>query len=74
MDRVFTIKLGVCLKFFGAANALHARQAYRDFYHKRLELTGAAHRVGVKVLVGTVYIVAEIAVYNESVQLVMAGL
>lgn len=51
-----------------------ARQAYRDFYHKGLELTGAAHRAGVKVLVGTDYIVAGITVHNELEQLVMAGL
>jgi len=51
-----------------------ARQTYRDFYHKGLELTGAAHRAGVKVLVGTDYIVAGITVHSELEQLVMAGL
>jgi len=51
-----------------------ARQTYRDFYHKGLELTGAAHRAGVKVLVGTDYIVAGITVHDELEQLVMAGL
>ncbi|MDR7090115.1 amidohydrolase family protein [Cellvibrio fibrivorans] len=51
-----------------------ARKTYRDFYHKGLELTGAAHRAEVKVLVGTDYIVAGITVHNELEQLVMAGL
>jgi imidazolonepropionase-like amidohydrolase len=51
-----------------------ARQTYRDFYHKGLELTGAAHRAGVKVLVGTDYIVVGITVHDELEQLVMAGL
>ncbi len=51
-----------------------ARQAYRDFYHKGLELTGEAHRAGVKVLVGTDYIVAGITVHDELEQLTMAGL
>lgn len=51
-----------------------SRQTYRDFYRKGLELTGAAHRAGVKVLVGTDYIVAGITVHNELEQLVMAGL
>jgi imidazolonepropionase-like amidohydrolase len=51
-----------------------ARQTYRDFYHKGLELTGAAHRAGVKVLVGSDYIVAGITVHDELEQLVKAGL
>ncbi|ARU29234.1 amidohydrolase family protein [Cellvibrio sp. PSBB006] len=51
-----------------------ARQTYRDFYHKGLELTGDAHRAGVKVLVGTDYIVAGITVHHEMEQLTMAGL
>jgi imidazolonepropionase-like amidohydrolase len=50
------------------------RQTYRDFYHKGLELTGAAHRAGVKVLAGTDYIVAGITVHRELEQLTMAGL
>ncbi|SMF48801.1 Imidazolonepropionase and related amidohydrolases [Alteromonadaceae bacterium Bs31] len=51
-----------------------ARQTYRDFYEKGLELTGQAHRAGVKVLVGTDYIVAGITVHDELKQLVLAGL
>lgn len=50
------------------------RQTYKDFYEKGLELTGQAHRAGVKVLVGTDYIVAGITVHNELEQLVLAGL
>ena len=51
-----------------------ARQTYRDFYYKGLELTGQAHKAGVKVLVGTDYIVAGITVHYELEQLTMAGL
>ena len=51
-----------------------ARATYREFYRKGLELTGAAHRAGVKVLVGTDYIVAGATVHEELQQLVMAGL
>lgn len=51
-----------------------ARQTYRDFYKKGLELTGAAHEAGVKVLLGTDYIVAGGTVHDELQQLVLAGL
>jgi imidazolonepropionase-like amidohydrolase len=51
-----------------------ARAAYRAFYRKGLELTGAAHRAGVKVLAGTDYIVAGAALHRELEQLVEAGL
>jgi imidazolonepropionase-like amidohydrolase len=51
-----------------------ARQTYRDFYHKGLELTGSAHKAGVKILVGTDYIVAGATVHDELQQLVLAGL
>lgn len=51
-----------------------ARQTYRDFYSKGLELTGAAHRAGVKILAGSDYIVAGADVHRELEQLVMAGL
>lgn len=51
-----------------------ARKTYRDFYFKGLELTGAAHRAGVKVLVGTDYIVAGATVHDELDQMVKAGL
>jgi imidazolonepropionase-like amidohydrolase len=61
-------------KVISEAPSPEDRQTYRDFYHKGLELTGAAHRAGVKVLVGTDYIVAGITVHNELEQLVMAGL
>lgn len=50
------------------------RQAHRDFYRKGLELTGAAHRAGVKVLAGTDYIVAGADLHRELQQLSMAGL
>lgn len=51
-----------------------ARQAYRDFYTKGLELTGSAHRAGVKILAGSDYVVAGADVHRELEQLVMAGL
>lgn len=44
------------------------------FYEKGLEITGQAHRAGVRVLVGTDYIVAGITVHDELEQLVLAGL
>lgn len=50
------------------------RQTYREFYKKGLELTGQAHRAGVKVLVGTDYIVAGVTVHDELEQLILAGL
>jgi imidazolonepropionase-like amidohydrolase len=51
-----------------------ARETYREFYRKGLELTGAAHRSGVNVLVGTDYIIAGADVHRELQQLVLAGL
>ena len=51
-----------------------ARHTYREFYSKGLELSGAAHRAGVKILVGSDYIVAGTDVHRELEQLVMAGL
>lgn len=51
-----------------------ARQTYKEFYEKGLELTAQAHRAGVKVLVGTDYIVAGITVHDELEELVSAGL
>ncbi|MEN0037914.1 MAG: amidohydrolase family protein [Cellvibrio sp.] len=51
-----------------------ARQTYREFYKKGLELTGAAHKAGVKILAGTDYIVAGATVHDELQQLVQAGL
>ncbi len=51
-----------------------ARETYRAYYRKGLELTGAAHRAGVKVLAGTDYIVAGADLHRELVQLSMAGL
>lgn len=50
------------------------REAYRQFYRKGLELTGAAHRSGVRILAGTDYIVAGADLHRELEQLVMAGL
>lgn len=51
-----------------------ARQTYKDFYKKGLELTGQAHSAGVKILAGSDYIVAGVTVHNELQQLVLAGL
>jgi imidazolonepropionase-like amidohydrolase len=51
-----------------------ARQAYRDFYRKGLELTGAAHRAGVRILAGSDYVVAGADLHRELEQLVLAGL
>jgi imidazolonepropionase-like amidohydrolase len=51
-----------------------ARQAYRDFYTKGLELTYQAHKAGVKVLLGTDYLIGGPTVHQELVQLVSAGL
>ena len=50
------------------------REMYRRFYAKGLELTGAAHRAGVKVLAGTDYIAAGADLHRELQQLAMAGL
>ena len=51
-----------------------ARQTYRYFYQKGLALTSEAHKAGVKILVGTDYIVAGATVHDELQQLVLAGL
>jgi imidazolonepropionase-like amidohydrolase len=51
-----------------------ARETYRQFHRKGLELTGQAHRAGVKVLAGTDYIVAGADLHRELQQLVEAGL
>lgn len=51
-----------------------ARETYRQFYRKGLELTGAAHRAGVKVLAGTDYIAAGADLHRELQQLASAGL
>jgi len=51
-----------------------ARETHRRFYKKGLELTGAAHRAGVKVLAGTDYIVAGADLHRELQQLSLAGL
>lgn len=51
-----------------------ARQTYREFYYKGLDLTGAAHRAGVRILAGTDYIVAGVYIHRELEQLVQAGL
>ena len=50
------------------------RQAYVDFYRKGLELTRRAQAAGVKIMVGTDYIVAGLDVHRELEQLVLAGL
>jgi len=51
-----------------------ARETHRRFYRKGLELTGGAHRAGVKVLAGTDYIVAGADLHRELLQLSAAGL
>jgi imidazolonepropionase-like amidohydrolase len=51
-----------------------ARATYREFHRKGLELTGAAHRAGVKILAGTDYIVAGADLHRELEQLRAAGL
>jgi imidazolonepropionase-like amidohydrolase len=56
------------------APSAEERQAYRDFYYKGLELTGAAHRAGVGILAGTDYIVPGADLHRELVNLVAAGL
>lgn len=51
-----------------------ARETYREFYQRGLELTGRAHKAGVRILVGTDYIVAGADVHRELENLVAAGL
>ena len=51
-----------------------ARETYRRFYRKGLELTGDAHRAGVKILAGTDYIVAGADLHRELQHLAAAGL
>lgn len=51
-----------------------ARETYREFYRKGLELTGAAHDAGVGVLAGSDYIIAGADIHRELEQLVLAGL
>jgi imidazolonepropionase-like amidohydrolase len=51
-----------------------ARETYRAFYRKGLALTGAAQDAGVRVLVGTDYLVSGPDVHRELEQLVLAGL
>lgn len=50
------------------------RETYREFYRKGLQLTGEAHRAGVKILAGTDYIVAGADLHRELENLVAAGL
>jgi imidazolonepropionase-like amidohydrolase len=56
------------------APAPASRQAYRDFYRTGLDLTRRAQASGVKIMVGTDYIVAGLDVHRELEQLVLAGL
>jgi hypothetical protein len=55
-----------------------ARKALMDFYTKGLEITGAAHRAGVKIMLGTDtadnYVFPGFAVHDELRELVTAGL
>jgi imidazolonepropionase-like amidohydrolase len=55
-------------------SSAEGRRAYRDFYYKGLELTGAAHRAGVRILAGTDYIIPGADLHRELVNLVRAGL
>lgn len=50
------------------------RKTRREIYEKGLQLTGAAHRAGVKILAGTDYIVSGPDLHRELQQLVAAGL
>ena len=54
------------------------RKAFRDFYRKGLELTGAAYRAGVPVMVGTdandTYVFVGSSVHDELDELIKAGL
>ena len=54
------------------------RKSYMDFYTKGLEVTGAAHKAGVKILLGTdsgdSYVFPGFAVHDELQELVKAGL
>jgi Amidohydrolase family len=51
-----------------------ARATFKRFYEKGLQLTGEAHRAGVKVLAGTDYIAAGADLHRELEQLSRAGL
>lgn len=50
------------------------RKTHREFFAKAVELTGRAHRSGVKILAGTDYIVAGADLHRELEHLVRAGL
>ncbi len=54
------------------------RKAYMDFYQKGLELTGKAHRAGLKILAGTdandTYCFPGLSLHDELQELVEAGL
>lgn len=59
-------------------NSDASRQSVKDFYTKGLELTGAAHRSGVKILAGTdtgdTFVIAGFSLHDEMQELVKAGL
>jgi Amidohydrolase family len=61
-----------------AAPSPEGRKAMMDFYTKGLEITGAAHKAGVKVMLGTdsgdSYVFPGFAVHDELQELVTAGL
>jgi hypothetical protein len=54
------------------------RKSFMDFYTKGLEITGAAHKAGVKIMLGTdsadSYVFPGFAVHDELQELVKAGL
>jgi hypothetical protein len=58
--------------------SLEGRKAFMDFYLKGLELTGKAHRAGVKILAGTdandTYCFPGLGIHDELQELVKAGL
>ncbi|HEX2120551.1 MAG TPA: amidohydrolase family protein, partial [Thermoanaerobaculia bacterium] len=51
-----------------------ARETYRRYYRKGLELTAAAHKAGVSILAGTDYAIPGADLHRELQQLVAAGL
>jgi imidazolonepropionase-like amidohydrolase len=59
-------------------SSLAGRRSFLDFYRKGLELTGAAYRAGVPVMVGTdagdTFVFAGSSVHDELEELIRAGL
>jgi amidohydrolase family protein len=59
-------------------SSVAGRKSFMDFYRKGIELTGAAHRAGVRVMVGTdsndSFVFVGSSVHDELEQLIAAGL